>query len=515
VGDEPAPSVGRWASQSSAEFGSLDGGRTVQCTIRSTPFPDVTGPTHRSGPDVGDRGAVSSPTPTTDDAHLALDLALRVGDLLLSGGASAAEVTATCIAVARAGGLHRVECDITFTSITVSAYPRDGTRPINGLRLVQHRELDYSRVAAVHHVVTELSEERIDPVEAERRLLAVAAGRHPFRRVVVTGARALLAAAVAMLLGAGPLVTAAAFGATVLIDLAIDVLGRRGLPAFFQNAVGGLIATSVALAFVAAGVGVRPSLVVAGGIVLLLPGVTLVGAVHDAITGFYVTAAARAFETLLLTAGIVSGIAVALSIGVRLGVPAQMWDPPTSGLSDVPLQMLAAAIASAAFAVANHAPRRTVPAVAAAGAAGWGAVVALGEVRISATLASAGAAVVIGAASYILARWQRVPALVYIAAGIIPLLPGLTIYRAVRRFSDGDAVGGITLLGTAMTVGLALAAGTLLGEYFAQAVVRNRSSGDRRLAGLALSAATRRRFRGRRTVPAPTVLIDGPHQQRM
>ncbi|UOY01324.1 threonine/serine ThrE exporter family protein [Blastococcus sp. PRF04-17] len=458
---------------------------------------------------------MSPPSPTTDDAPLALDLTLRVGDLLLAGGASAAEVTATCIAVARAGGLHRVECDITFTSITVSASPRDGTPPINGLRLVQHRELDYSRVAAVHHVVTELTEGRIDPAEAERRLLAVAAGRHPYRRVVITGARALLAAAVALMLGAGPLVTAAAFGATVLIDLAIDALGRRGLPAFFQNAVGGLIATSVALGFVAAGVGVRPALVVAGGIVLLLPGVTLVGAVHDAITGFYVTAAARAFETLLLTAGIVSGIAVALSIGVRLGVPAQLWDTSGRGLADVPLQLAAAATASAAFAVANHAPRRTIPAVAVAGAAGWGTVVALGEVRVSTTLASAGAAVVIGAASYALARWQRVPALVYIAAGIIPLLPGLTIYRAVRRLSEGDAVGGITLLGTAMTVGLALAAGTLLGEYFAQAAARNRSSGDHRLVGLILSTATRRRMRSRRSAPAPTVLVDRTQERHV
>jgi uncharacterized membrane protein YjjP (DUF1212 family) len=424
---------------------------------------------------------VSSPTPATDSAHLALDLALRAGDLLLSGGASAAEVTATCIAVARAGGLHRVECDITFTSITVSAYPWDGTRPINGLRLVQHRELDYARVAAVHHVVTELTEARIDPAEAERRLLAIAAGRHPFRRVVVTGARALLAAAVAFLLGAGPLVTVAAFGATVLIDLAIDFLGRRGLPAFFQNAVGGLIATSVALGCVAAGVGVRPSLVVAGGIVLLLPGVTLVGAVHDAITGFYVTAAARAFETLLLTAGIVSGIAVALSIGVRLGIPAQMWDPPTRGLADVPLQLMAAAVASGAFAVANHAPRRTVPAVAAAGATGWGVVVGLGEVRISATLASAGAAIVIGVVSYALARWQRIPALVYVAAGIIPLLPGLTIYRGLRQFAEGDTLGGMSLLVQAISVGMAVAAGAILGEYVAQAARRGGSRRDSRL----------------------------------
>jgi uncharacterized membrane protein YjjP (DUF1212 family) len=442
---------------------------------------------------------VPPPPSGPDDAHRALDLALRAGDLLLAGGASAAEVTATCIAVARAGGLQRVECDITFTSITLSAQPASGTAPISGLRLVQQRELDYTRVTAVHNVVTDLSEGRIGTPEAENRLTAVSASRHPYPRIVVTGARALLAGAVALLLGAGPIVTGAAFAATVLIDLAIDALARRGLPAFFQNAVGGLIATAVALGLVAAEVGVRPALVVAGGIVLLLPGVTFVGAVHDAITGFYVTASARAFEAFLLTAGIVSGIAIALSVGVRLGVPAQMWDPPAGGLGGIPLQLLAAALASSSFAVANHAPRRTVPAAAVAGVTGWGGFVGLEQLQLSATLASAGAAVLIGVGSFVLARWQRVPALVYIAAGIIPLLPGLAIYRGLRRLAEGDTVGGITLLGTAVTIGLALAAGALLGEYLAQAAAGPRSPGDRRLAGLLLSTATRRRGRDRRT----------------
>ncbi|CCG04863.1 threonine/serine ThrE exporter family protein [Blastococcus saxobsidens] len=433
----------------------------------------------------------SSPS-ASQDAYRALELALRAGELLLSAGASAAEVTATCSAVARAGGLRRVESDITFTSITVSGQPSDDTAPISGLRLVQLRELDYSRATAVHDVVTELTEDRITPREAERRLLMVAAARHPYRRPVVTAARALLATAVALLLGAGAVVTAAAFGATVLVGLAIDALGRRGIPTFFQNAAGGLIATSVALVLVAADLGVRPSLVVAGGIVLLLPGVTLVGAVHDAITGFYVTASARAFETFLLTAGIISGVAIALSIGVRLGVPAQIWDPQVSGIGDVPLQLFAAALASASFAVSNHAPRRTLLPTAAAGALGWGVFLGLDRLDLSPTLASASAAVVIGLGSYVLARRQQVPVVVYVAAGIIPLLPGLTIYLGLRRLTEGDTLGGITLLGTAVTVGLALAAGALLGEYVGQALRRTALPAERHLTGL-LQARARRR----------------------
>ncbi len=49
----------------------------------------------------------------------------------------------------------------------------------------------------------------------------------------------------------------------------------------------------------------RSSLVLASSIVVLLAGLSLVGAAEDAISGFPVTATARAFEVVTLTAGIV------------------------------------------------------------------------------------------------------------------------------------------------------------------------------------------------------------------
>jgi uncharacterized membrane protein YjjP (DUF1212 family) len=419
------------------------------------------------------------------EPYRVLDLALSAGEVLLSGGASASEVTSTCTQIAEAGGLSRVECDITFTSLSLSGLPgQQAVAPVSGLRLVHRRELDYTRVTAVHNLVGDFVEGRIGRTAASEGLMRIWAAQHPYRRPIVTTARAMLAASVAVLLGAGPIVTLAAFAATVLIDLASSALARAGLPAFYQNALGGLIATATALALVAADVGVQPALVVAGGIVLLLPGVTLVGGVQDAITGFYVTASARAFETFLLTAGIISGVAAGLAVAVRLGLPVRIGDPPLPGLDQVPWQLLAAAVVSASFAVANHAPRRTVPAAGAAGATGWGVFVLIDRVGLPPTMASATAAVVIGMGAILLARRQRVPTLVYVAAGIIPLLPGLAIYRGLRRLAEDDTLGGIALLGQAVAIGMALAAGAILGEFLAQALVGRDTRLVRRLAGL-------------------------------
>jgi len=174
----------------------------------------------------------------------------------------------------------------------------------------------------------------------------------------------------------------------------------------YQNVVGGLIATAVALCLVAADGDVRPELVVAGGIVLLLPSVTLIGAVQDAITGQYVTTAARAFETSLLTEGIISDVAIALSVGVRLGLPVRIDDHASTALLNLQAQLLAAGDIAASLAVANYAPRRTVPA-AAAGIVGWATFVLVDQLQLPPTLASAVAAVMIGLGSRTCARRRR------------------------------------------------------------------------------------------------------------
>jgi uncharacterized membrane protein YjjP (DUF1212 family) len=222
---------------------------------------------------------VTAPPVPAEEAHRALDLALRAGEVLLSCGAGAADVVATCVAITEACGLSRVECDITFTSLSISWQPAVEVAPVTAMRLVRVRALDYTRVTGVPDLVQDLVDGRTTRAEAEERLRAVVRARHPYRRPVVTGARAALAAAVAVLLGAGAVVTAVAFAATVVVDLVTTRMARNGVPLFYQNVVGGLVATAAALLLVAAGVGALPGLVVAGGIVLLLPGVTLVGAV--------------------------------------------------------------------------------------------------------------------------------------------------------------------------------------------------------------------------------------------
>ena len=77
------------------------------------------------------------------------------------------------------------------------------------------------------------------------------------------------------------------------------------------------------------------------------------------------------------------------------------------------------------------------------------------------------AAFVVGLLSWGLARWQHSPATLYILPGILPLLPGLTIYKGMLTLAQSQSSEGSLLLAQATFLGGALAAGVALSTSLA------------------------------------------------
>jgi len=422
-----------------------------------------------------------------DDAtvHLVLDLALRVGEVQLASGASAADVTATVTAVAESYGLPRTEVDVIYTSITVSCHRGTEAAPITSLRVVRSRGLDYTRLAAVEDLIRRIADNRVEAPDAYAELDRITKQPHPYPRWVATAARAGMAGGVAFLVGGGPLLALSAALVTAVIDRVGRVLNRRSLPFFFQQVVGGALASSAALALYATNAlpGLRPSLLVATGIVVLLSGLSLVGAVQDAISGYNVTAAGRTMEIALLTAGLITGIALTLRAGVQFGVRTSAADPLPPLISAVPMQFAAGAATSAFFALAAYSPLRALPIAAAAGAVGTATFGLLSLTGTNAVACAAVAATVVGFGGAVVSRRLRTPPLVVAVAGMVPLLPGWTAYRGLYQLTvDGDTAGLSTLVLAAGTA-LALASGVVLGEFLGRPVRTGLGRLERKLSG--------------------------------
>ena len=413
-------------------------------------------------------------------AHAALELALRIGESMLSVGAPAADVTATVLRVAAAHGLTSCQVDITFTSITVS-YDREDAVPLTAVRIVRTSRTDYTRLQGISDLARAVAAGGLDVEEAHRRLDRVVSAPATYRRAVNALGWAGVAGCFGLVLGGGWLEALLAALTTALIEQVLRALGRHSLPPFFQQVAGAALATGVAVLLLAWDVDVRTSLVVAAGIVVLLAGLSLVSAAQDAISGFPVTAAARAFEVVTLTAGIVVGIAGVLDLAQRAGLPLTVVDTSSS---PVPFAVALASSAGIAgfWSLACHSRPRSVVLAAGAGALAWTTYWATADVGAGPALAGGVAAVVLGFSGEVLTDRLRVPTQVIAVCGIVPLLPGLAIYHGLFAIVvDADIEGGLSALVGAAAVGLALAAGVTLGEYLGRPISGARDRYDERV----------------------------------
>lgn len=424
------------------------------------------------------------------EVYETLDLALRIGEILLSCGAGAADVAATMLEVTRACGVRNVSADVTFVDLTLRHQPSSEEAAALQIRRVNRRPADYADLIEVDRTVSDLVAGTITPAQARDQVARIVSTGHVRRRWLITLGWGVMGAGVALTLGATGLVCLLAFVAACAIDGTQLLLPQHRIPAFYQQVAGGFVATVIAVTASATEIEVNPSRVVTTGIVLLLAGVGIMGATQDALTGFPVTASARLIDALLNTAGIIAGVGAGLTVGDLLGVGLVSFKPGAVGLSEAGVTVGGAAIAAAAFAYASYAPIRALVAVAMVGGLGQGVLLAVDTSAVGRTWGSAAAAITIGAVCHLVAGRFKVPPLVVVVPAIVPLLPGLDIYRGLALLADGK--DGVLQLASALATALALAAGVILGQYLAQPLKREAHRLETRLSGPRMVGAFRR-----------------------
>ncbi|MFC6046022.1 threonine/serine exporter family protein [Nocardioides hankookensis] len=431
------------------------------------------------------------------ELNLTLDFCLRVGELLLSSGAGAADVTSAMQSLSWQLGARNPEVDVTFTSLSMS-YQVDPEEPAFVLiRQVKQRDIDYEHLTQVDHLMRDVLNGDCELKEARTRLARIVSSGHTLPRWAVTLGWGAMCAGVGLQLGGDEVVVAIAFVAAVCIDRVQMLLARRRVPFFYRQVAGGGVATLIAVGVAALPpVDLDLSLVVSANIVMLLAGIGFMGALQDALSGFHVTAGARLTEALLATAGIIAGVSGGLQVGDYFGVAVGRLDPGTGAdLKGVGLMAAGAAICAAAFAFAAYAPRRSLPVIGAVAAIAMVISQSGNATGFGRTWPIATAAFFVGLVAYQLAARLRVPPLVLVVPAVVPMLPGLSIYRGLTLLTEGgdQASEGLLAIITAASIALALAAGVILGEFVAQPLRREARRLESRLAGPRLVGPLRAR----------------------
>ncbi|MGW1178657.1 threonine/serine exporter family protein [Kitasatospora sp. NPDC002543] len=440
----------------------------------AAPWPDMMLPLLRTP--TADRrpapeGAGAEP-PTGVEPARVLDLALLVGELLLASGEAAEDVEAAMLAVVHAYRLHPCDPQVTFTRVAISYQPGPSEPSLSAECSVRRPAVDYARLAAVFRLVTEITVGGMAVPEAHGRL--VAARRHSRRysgRLFVLSCAGMAGAATLLIGGRADarawLVFTSAVVAALMGERFSALVARHDFPAFYQFVAAAVPAAVIGILLSFNGLHLRGSVVITGGLYAVLPGWPMVAAAQDGLTGFYLTAAARLLEALYLMAGVVIGVMTVLYVGVNNGADLAAQNGPP-GAVNPPLQLAAAVLLTLAFAVLLNTEPATLPAVLLNSAAGWstyGVLVNAGGEPILATGLAAG---LVGLSGQLMARCRGSSALPHITAALGPLLPGSVLYFGMLAFVRGEPEVGLSGIGRAGAMAMALAIGVNLGRELAR-----------------------------------------------
>lgn len=100
------------------------------------------------------------------------------------------------------------------------------------------------------------------------------------------------------------------------------------------------------------------------------------------------------------------------------------------------LSILSAFISTIGFSIVFHVQKKHLLICGAVGAISWTVYLLLNDQGQTSVLASFIATLVITTLSYALAKKRKTPITVFLIAGIIPLVPGLGLYRMMSAFLD-------------------------------------------------------------------------------
>ncbi|MBS4196941.1 threonine/serine exporter family protein [Lederbergia citri] len=129
-------------------------------------------------------------------------------------------------------------------------------------------------------------------------------------------------------------------------------------------------------------------------------------------------------------------------------------------------------ISAVGFGIIFNAPRKALFHCGVAGMAGWFVYIVMIDSGIDVVQAAFSGAFIVAIIGHIMAKRYRTPIIVFIVAGIIPLVPGGTAYDAMRHVVSNDYSKAIPLAMKAFIIASAIAMGLVFAEVLVQFIMK-------------------------------------------
>ena len=389
-----------------------------------------------------------------------LETVLYAGNLLLSSGAEIYRAEETMHRIADAMHIKDMDAYVTNRGIFAS-----GNVPGKGIESrimsVPDKELNIDKIEAVNELSREVCSNRMDLLYLKTSL----------QNIANMGEQNVAEKILSYFLGAGCF--SYAIGPSFRESLCAAIIGSRvGFYMIWAKyriksrvliTIIASVLTAVLSHFcVAIGLGSKLSFIIIGAMMDLVPGVAFVNSVREFSQNNFATGQTLLTSALLTCVSMASGVAlVEQLVSGTIMTPSVIYDIPEISYIVLIIRSLAAGLGTIAFALMFRVRKRHFVDCGVLGTITWFAYmicIRIWNNEAIAVFVSGFAAVL---ASRVLAVLRRCPATVFLMTSLIPLLPGISLYRTIYYLLMGSAqismhFGKLCFL-TAFTIAVSIA----------------------------------------------------------
>ena len=424
------------------------------------------------------QGNEPAPSRSPQSVPEAMGFLAEAGKQMLESSSSVSEVLVRLRAFAPAIGLDGCAIDANLTSLTVSYWHHGLDQPLTLMKEINIASPRLGRLAGADALLTEVEQGRVGFDEAYTRVRAL--GDAPIKKPGLRNIALLVSVAGwVVFVGGDDLPTVIVALLATLLTIPTSAFARRlSLPPVTGTFVAAVVLAAVPNLVAALGASISVGPAVVGALFVYLPGLALVSAVVDGLANAPISAVSRGLQALVTAGALAVGMLVGSTIGAGLGLKFT----PNATEAPLVITLAGAALGMLGLAIVWSQSRRQMAPTVIIGVLGWLAVwVAAQRAWGPDWVGTLIAAAVIGIAGTVAAALQSSSATVYTGVAILPLVPGLALYRAMLAVAEGRTAVATEQLLIAAAISLAIAVGIGLGL----ALGRQGRGVGRRLKGVA------------------------------
>lgn len=359
-----------------------------------------------------------------NDVHLLARTAVLAGEIMLVSGAEIARIEDTIQYILNCRPDSKAQAMVFSTGIFVSLEGVGG-EPITLVRRVEARSTNLGKIYLVNEVSRKLCSGVINTQEASCELEDIKAASQ-YKRWLKALSYVWIAFFFGVVLGGSPADCAAAALTGGVLGFVVYMAPRIRLNDFCTNALGAFSLGVTALALSRwLFVNSSADIIIISAIMPLVPGMIFTTAVRDTLNGDYSSGAARMLEA------IVTALAVAAGAGAGMALFGQAAGSGAASQTPEAVRVAGAFMAVLSFGLVLELPKKYLVWSGCIGGICWLVYLLIKDGSGSLILAVFLSSLSVALIGHLSARILRAPVTVFLVPGILPLVPGTSIYNCV------------------------------------------------------------------------------------